>query len=88
MDLSKAFDTINHNILIAKHQAHGISNDSLKLQFSYFQLDPDPSRADSFTVEGRTSQLEFDSANNRRNSSPKTIQANSGKGNKQPVRRI
>ena len=51
-------------------------------------LDPDQSRADSFTVEGRTSQLEFDSANNRGNSSPKTILANSGNGNKQPVRRI
>ena len=35
IDLSKAFDTINDDLLIAKHQAHGISNDSLKLQFSY-----------------------------------------------------
>ena len=51
-------------------------------------LDPDPSGADSSTVSGRTSQLEFDSATNRGIPSPEAIQANSGKGNKQPVRRI
>ena len=51
-------------------------------------LDPDLSRAGSSTVNGRTSQLEFDSANNRGISSPEAIQSNSDKGNKQPVMRI
>ena len=51
-------------------------------------LDPDPSGADSSTVSGRTSQLEFDGATNRGIPSPETIQATSGNGNKQPVRRI
>ena len=36
----------------------------------------------------RTSQLEFDSATNTGILSPEAIQANSGKGNKQPMRRI
>ena len=49
---------------------------------------PDPSGADSSIVIGRTSQLEFDSATNRGIPSPKAIQDNSGKGHKQPVRRI
>ena len=35
MDLSKAFDTINHNLLIAKFHAYGFTNDSLKLLYSY-----------------------------------------------------
>ena len=35
MDLSKAFDTINHNFLIAKMKAYGFSNDSLKFMISY-----------------------------------------------------
>ena len=35
MDLSKAFETINHDLLIAKLHAHGFSNDSLKLLYSY-----------------------------------------------------
>ena len=51
-------------------------------------LDPDLSGAGSSTVNGRTSQLEFDSATNRGISSPEAIQANSDKGNKQPVTRI
>ena len=45
------------------------------------ELDWDPSGTDSSTVISRTSQLGFDS-------SPEVIQDNSGKGNKQPVRRI
>ena len=50
--------------------------------------DPNLSRAGSSTVNSRTSQLEFDSATNRGISSPEAIQANSDKGNKEPVMRI
>ena len=35
MDLSKAFDTINHNLLIAKLSAYGFSKSALKLILSY-----------------------------------------------------
>ena len=51
-------------------------------------LEPDPSGADSFTVSGCTSQLEFDSATNRGMPSPESIQANSGYSIKQPLRWI
>ena len=35
MDLSKAFDTLNHNLLIAKLGAYGFTNDALKFMKSY-----------------------------------------------------
>ena len=35
MDLSKAFDTLNHNLLIAKLEAYGFERDSLSLMKSY-----------------------------------------------------
>ena len=35
MDFSKAFDTINHELLIAKLYAYGFSKDALKLIHSY-----------------------------------------------------
>ena len=36
MDLSKAFDTINHSLLLAKLKAYGFSNQTLSLLQSYF----------------------------------------------------
>ena len=35
MDLSKAFDTLNHNLLIAKLGAYGFEKDSLSVMKSY-----------------------------------------------------
>ena len=37
MDLSKAFDTINHDLLKAKLEAHGFSNNPLLFMLSYLQ---------------------------------------------------
>ena len=39
MELSKAFDTINHDFLVAKLHTYGFSNDSLKLLYSYLKID-------------------------------------------------
>ena len=35
LDFSKAFDTLNHELLTAKCSAHGFNNESLKLIQSY-----------------------------------------------------
>ena len=37
MDLSKEFETINHDLLVANFHACGFSNDSLKLLYSYLK---------------------------------------------------
>ena len=37
MDLSKAFDTINHELLIAKLDAYGLDRQSLKIILNYLQ---------------------------------------------------
>ena len=37
MDLSKAFDTINHDLLLAKLKAYGFSKDALTLMCSYLK---------------------------------------------------
>ena len=38
MDLSKAFDTINHDLLIAKLKAYGFSKDALTLMCNYLKI--------------------------------------------------
>ena len=35
MDLSKAFDCMPHNLLLAKLQAYGLSNEAITLMRSY-----------------------------------------------------
>jgi predicted nucleotide-binding protein (sugar kinase/HSP70/actin superfamily) len=35
MDLSKAFDTINHELLIAKIEAYGFNKSALEIIFNY-----------------------------------------------------
>ena len=35
MDLFKAFDTLNHELLVSKLNAYGFSHDSLRLLYSY-----------------------------------------------------
>ena len=37
MDLSKAYDCLNHNLLIAKLHAYGISNNALRLIYNYLK---------------------------------------------------
>ena len=37
MDLSKAFDTINHDLLLAKLHAYGVSTNALKLMMNYLK---------------------------------------------------
>ena len=37
MDLFKASDTINHDLLVEKLHAYGFSNDSFKLLYSYLK---------------------------------------------------
>ena len=37
MDLSKAFDTINYELLVAKLNVYGFSNEALKLILSYLR---------------------------------------------------
>ena len=36
MDLSKAFDTINHEPVVVKLNAYGFNKEAFKLIFSYF----------------------------------------------------
>ena len=38
MDLSKAFDCIPHDLLVAKLHAYGLSNDAVTFMYSYLKL--------------------------------------------------
>ena len=49
MDSSKAFDTINHELLIAKLHAYGFSTDALEVLLSYLP--------DRWQRESRSTQL-------------------------------
>ena len=50
MDLSKAYDCIPHDLLIAKLNAYGLSRDSLKLMYNYLQ-----ERKHRVTINGTSS---------------------------------
>ena len=39
MDLSKAFDTINHDLLLAKLKAYGFSHNAMAFMLSYLKID-------------------------------------------------
>ena len=39
MDLSKAFDTINHDLLLAKLRAYRFSNNTLNLMCNYLKTE-------------------------------------------------
>ena len=54
MDLSKAFGTINHDLLVAKLHAYGFSNDSLKLLYSYLKIDGIEQKLTINSVHGKS----------------------------------
>ena len=49
MDLSKAFDTLNHKLLFKKLQAYGFDKKSLSFIESYFNRKQKPKTGDSFS---------------------------------------
>ena len=56
MDLSKAFDSLPHKLLIRKLQAYGLDNLSCSFLLDYLQ-----NRLQQVTVEDTVSSLEFTS---------------------------
>ena len=53
MDLSKAFDTINYDLLLAKVRAHGLSASALNLLYSYLKY-----RKQKVVINNKTSSSE------------------------------
>ena len=53
MDLSRAFDAINHDLLLAKLRAHGFSTSALDLFYSYLK-----NRKQNVVINNKTSSSE------------------------------
>ena len=53
MDLSKAFDTINHQLLLAKLHAYGFSQQALAIICSYLSNQKQRIKIDNALVLGR-----------------------------------
>ena len=58
-DLSKAFDCVNHELLIAKLDAYGFDKSSLKYISSYLSKRKQRTRGIALLANGVTSYLEF-----------------------------
>ena len=53
MDLSKAFDILNHDLLIAKLGAYGFETDALRYMKSYLRNGKQSVRVNNTLVSGR-----------------------------------
>ena len=53
MDLSKAFDTLNHDLLIAKLGAYGFETDALRYMKSYLKNKKQRVKVNKLLVSGR-----------------------------------
>ena len=80
----KSFDLQVLTKFIYGKSSHSVSS----LRDRRTRLDPYASGEDSSIASGRTSELEFNCTTKRGIPSPEAIQSNSGKDNKQYVRRI
>ena len=59
MDLSKAFDTLNHDLLLAKLHAYGFDRDSLKVLHSYLSNRYQRTKINKILVRGVKLFLEY-----------------------------
>ena len=58
-DLSKAFDCLNHDLLVAKLRAYGFEYNSLKFIYSYLKEENKEPKLDPHTAHGRNLHLVF-----------------------------
>ena len=65
MDLSKDFDTINHNLLLAKLKAQSFSDKSLALMCSYLKNRKQRMQMNNYFSSEKTSLQEFHKALSR-----------------------